>query len=202
MRLFLIRQTGLFIVFLGLVFSSVANAQLVDELIGQKRIKVQALLKPYRLLDYKKEREVHSIEKGLSQTVLFENDTCVKFYWMVTPEELNNFQQLLGKNGYKADGAGFVKDSLELLVRELNSGKATLFIASISPKLTGKRDAAGRPVKDKVRSEVQTMPRLQQAILLEEEEAKKDSVIKKPKDPTRHWVGGSVGNTKILGWEK
>lgn len=183
------------------------NAQIVDEVIGQKRMRVQALLKPFRILDYKKEREVHRIDDAITQTVLFENDTCKRFYWMVTPDGVERFGGLLSQNGYVPTKNGFAKDSLVLEARELNSGKAKLYIASISlENLIGIRDMAGRPVFKKKRAlteaEIQSMPLLQQAILEEEAALKEDSLPKKKKDPQRHWVGTTSGNMMLLGWEK
>lgn len=213
-KLFKFRQT--FVFSTVMLFSIVAQAQLIDEIIGQKRSRVQALLKPYRILDYKLEREVHTIEAGIHQTVLFENDTCKRFYWAVTPTGEDRFKSLLIDNGYaKADSGNFAKDSLLLQVRELSSGKATLYIASIlSDNLKGKRDAAGRQIverkkrnKDGTRklasaAELQQMPLLQQAILEEELRAKNDTTPKKKKDPSKHWVGSKYGKTNVLGWEQ
>lgn len=208
----LIRPTLLFAVLM--TFSAIGKAQLVDEIIGQKRSRVQAMLKPYRILDYKVEREVHTIESGIHQTVLFENDTCKRFYWAVTPTGQDRFKSLLIDNGYsRSDSVSFLKDSLLLQVRQLSSGKATLYIASITNKLEGNRDAAGRkvePKKNKTKkvkqlasaSELQQMPLLQQAILEEELRAKNDTTPKKKKDPSRHWVGSKYGRTNVLGWEK
>lgn len=184
------------------------NAQIVDQIIGQKRSRVQALLKPYRLVDYKLEREVHTIEDGIHQTVLFENDSCKKFYWAVVPNKLDRFKSLLIDNGYTfKKEVGYVKHTLQLQSRTLESGKATLFIASLSVPQEGKRDAAGRKVEKKQKpmdgsAEVQTLPLLQQAILEEEKRAKLDTTPKKKKDPSRHWVGPTYGKTSILGWDK
>lgn len=205
LKLFLFRQT--FILVLLTTASLCGNAQIVDQLLGQKRTTVQTLLKPYRIINYKKERVVHNIESGIHQTALFENDTCVKFYWAVTPEASSRFRQLLTENGYKATTSdGFVKDSLLLDARPLNSGKATLYIASLSAELKGERDASGVTVVKKKpvsqNSEVQTMPLLQQAILEEERRAAQDTTPKPKKDPKRHWVGTQSGNTSILGWDK
>ena len=188
--------------------SVLGNAQIVDQIIGQKRSRVQALLKPYRLVDYKQEREVHTIESGIHQTVLFENDSCKKFYWAVVPNKLDRFKSLLIDNGYTSKKeVGYVKDTLQLQARTLESGKATLFIASLSVPLQGERDAAGRKVENSKKpmdgtAEVQTLPRLQQAILEEEKQAKLDTTPKKKKDPSRHWVGPNYGKTTILGWDK
>lgn len=196
-KLFSFRPTPLFCAMM-LLFGS-AKAQLVDEVLGQKRPKVQVLLKPYRIVDYKKDREVHNIGVGLHQTVLFENDTCVKFYWAVAPDRTEYFKGMLVGGGYKETNNGFVKDSLQLTFRELESGKATLYIASISESLTGNRDRSGMLVKKKTVVSVEQMPLLQQAILAEE----KDTLRKKEwKDPQRNWVGGKQGQTTVLGWEK
>ncbi len=185
---------------------------MVDELVGQRRSKVQVLLKPYRILDYKKEREVHSIQNGIHQTVLFENDTCRRFYWAVTPAGMDRFKELLNENGYVKNGDGFAKDSLLLAVRELNSGKATLFIASLSSDLTGKRDASGTPISKKRikqkqqeakqadNSNEQYIPLMQQIVA--EEKLDTTPKPKRKKDPTKHWVGTPSGRTTILGWEK
>lgn len=163
------------------------------------------MLKPYRILDYKKDREVHSIRKGMQQTVLFENDTCNRFFWAVVPAKQSEFEKMLGHSGYIQEEDGFKKDSLTLNVRALESGKAVLYIASINPVLKGERDAAGRKVvakkrkkKREVSGESQNMPRLQQAIL----EAEQDTTPKPKRDPRDHWVGSSYGTTRILGWYK
>ena len=206
-KLFPFRPT---LVFSLLMFVSIlGNAQIVDEIIGQKRSRVQALLKAYRLVDYKLEREVHTIESGIHQTVLFENDSCKKFYWAVTPSSIDRFKSLLIDNGYTSNqGKGYVKDSLSLQVRPLESGKATLFIASITGELKGKRDAAGRVVVKKRKPMDGTgqveLPLLQQAILEEERKAKLDTTPKrkKVKDPSKHWVGTPTGRTKVLGWDQ
>lgn len=185
-----------------------SRAQLVDRLLGQKLTTVQTLLKPYRIIDYKKERVVHNVESGIHQTVLFENDTCVKFYWAVVPEATDRFEQLMKESGYSSNASGgWVKDSLLVDLKPLSSGKATLYIASLSEQLQGKRDATGALVVKKKRtldpnSEVQAMPLLQQAILEEERKAALDTMPKPKKDPKRHWVGSQSGSTTILGWEQ
>lgn len=200
-KLCLIRQTAIFLVIL--LISTAAKAQLVDGLLGQKRALVQVLLRSYKLVDYQKEREVHIISKGVHQTALFENDTCVRFYWAVNTEHVPDFRNQLAINGYRPNEAGmFVKDSLELIVKPLDSGKATLFIAALSQKLQGKRDAAGRPVvpAKKVMASDNELPLLQQAILAEEADSL--SSTKKVRYPEQNWVGTRSGTTTILGWEK
>lgn len=202
-KLFTIRPMVLFTLLISLPV--LVNGQIVDELLGQRRTKVQALLKPFRILDYKKEREVHNIESGIHQTVLFENDTCKRFYWAVTPNGIDRFKSLLLEAGYSKTDVGFSKDSLNLTSRELNSGKATLFIASISEELKGKRDVSGQIIEKKktvVRSanvDQSYVPLMQQQIA---EEEKKDTVPKPRKDPKIHWVGTRSGNTSVLGWEQ
>lgn len=199
MKLFLFRQMAV-VVFLTLVWLP-SNAQLVDGILGQRRDLVQVLLRPYRIIDYQKDREVHNIESGIHQTVLFEQDTCRKFYWAVTPARMDYFKGMLAGKGYRQSETGkFVLDSLELTLRELPSGKATLFVAGISEDLAGKREASGVLKKEKKKelSTIEGMPRLQQAILAEERDSTNH---KKPKDPRRHWVGGKYGNSTILGWD-
>lgn len=193
-----------------MTFSVVSNAQIVDGIIGQKRARAQALLKPYRILDYKKDREVHSIRSGIQQTLLFENDSCKRFFWAVVPEKQMEFEKMLAHSGYfKNDDDSFKKDSLLLNVRALESGKAVLYVASIDPALQGQRDAAGRKVVAKKKKQtqqkqstnnanVEDMPRLQQAIL----EAEQDTTPKPKRDPRDQWVGSSFGTTRILGWYK
>lgn len=189
------------ILLLGLSFIfSPANAQLIDGILGQKRTVVQVLLHPYRIMDYEKDRVVYNVEKGIHQTVLYINDTCKQFYWAVSKEQMPLFKAKLLDGGYslKAENK-FVKDSLELVVRPLNSGKATLFMASLSEKLklSGNRDATGKVIKKKRVMNLEAMPLLQQAILTEEN----DTTPKKPKDPERHWVGERDAKATILGWE-
>ena len=199
MKLFPHRQ--IFVTLAIMIVCEAASAQLVDGLLGQPRTVVQVLLKPYRIIDYQKERVVHNVEEGIHQTVMFTDDTCRKFYWAVTPERMDYFLGMLAGKGYRADASGnFVLDSLELSKRDLPSGKATLYIASLSASLEGKRDATGAKVKPKQTVYVEPLPRLQQAIL--EEDRKAAGKQKKPKDPTRHWVGSRFGSTSVLGWEQ
>lgn len=195
LKLFSFRQT---LVFVLLLAATSSQAQLVDGVLGQKRNLVQVLLRPYRIIDYKKERVVHNIDTGIHQTVLFENDTCRRFYWAVTPDKIDKFKSMLLDGGYKADGkSGFVKDSLELVAKPLESGKATLFIAALSKELKGDRNTAGVVIKKKRVANLEAMPLLQQAILAEE----LDTTPKPKKDPSDHWVGGKYGKKSVLGWD-
>lgn len=196
-KLFFFRQTLLIVFLIGLTFGT--KAQIVDGLIGQRRDVAQVLLRPFRIVDYKKERTVFSVETGIHQTVFYENDSCNRFYWAVTPDQMEYFLSQLKVAGYRKSNEDLmVKDSLELTVKKLESGKATLFIASISKNLEGERDASGRKIVKRPESNMETMPLLQQTILAEDLEKK----TKPPKDPKRHWVGGKRGETSILGWEK
>ena len=196
-QLFSFRQTLVFI--LILVGVGASNAQIVDGLLGQRRQLVQVMLRPYRIIDYKKERVVHNVESGIHQTVLFENDTCKRFYWAVTPEKMDKFKSMLLDGGYRSEKSiGFVKDSIELIMKPLSSGKATLFVAALSKELKGNRTLSGKVIKKKRVASLEAMPLLQQAILAEE----RDTTPKPKKDPSDHWVGGKYGKTNILGWEK
>ena len=209
MRLFNIRQTLLFFGLMALS-SSPANAQLIDEILGQKRSLVSVLMRPHRIVDYKLERVVHAAGDGIHQTVFYENDTCNKFYWAVPTEAISEFTARLIDSGYKSTPEdGYVKDSLELIVRPLDSGTATLFIAVLSMEMKEMQAALQKqkrkkqqkqPSKTGVPSQVEleTMPLLQQAILAEEA----DTTAKPPKNPQKHWVGEREGKTSILGWGK
>jgi len=198
-KLFAFRLTVLFC-WTMLLFSN-ANAQLVDGVLGQKRSVVQVLLRPFRIIDYKKERVVHYVAEGIHQTVLFENDTCIKFYWSVDSAAMDLFETSLFESGYASNLSGYSKDSIELSIKPLTSGRAKLFIASISGSLVGTRDASGKPVvvRGSRMVENEPMPLLQQAILAEE---KNKFAEKKPKDPKRNWVGEKDGKVKVLGWNE
>lgn len=196
-KLFSFRPTLLFLFLFLSAFTS--KAQLIDAILGQPRDAVQVLLRPLRLIDYKKERVVHNVEIGIHQTVLFENDTCQRFYWAVVPNKMDKFKSMLLDGGYRSvPNKGFVKDSLELVQKPLESGKATLFIAALSKELNGDRDASGRKVQKKKMANLEAMPLLQRAILAEEQ----DTTPKPPRDPSDHWVGGKYGKTNILGWDQ
>lgn len=202
MKLFAIRPILVILLMVGAM--NPANAQLVDKLIGQKRETAHALMRPYKIVDYKKERVVHSYATGIHQTLLYEKDTCTRFYWAVAEAQLDEFKSLLVESGFKPnEEAGFVKDSLVLLVRKLSSGKATMFVASIdTTKLTGKREVSGKLVVDHTAPNQEPLPLLQQAILAEDKAKKSDTVeVKKKKDPQRHWIGDEKVKTSILGWE-
>jgi len=206
MKLFHIRQTFLFI---GLmVLSAAANAQLVDAILGQKRSLVSVLMRPYRIVDYKLERVVHAVGDGIHQTVFYENDTCNKFYWAVPTDAIPEFTAKLTDAGYRSTSENsFVKDSLELVLKPLESGTATLFIAVLSTEMkemqaTVQKQKRKKQQKQKQNTslpsqvELEAMPLLQQAIIAEEA----DTTLKPPKNPQRHWVGERDGKTKVLGW--
>ena len=184
------------------------SAQLVDEIIGQKRSKVQAQLKQYRIIDYKQDREVHSVEPGIHQTLLFENDTCRRFYWTVVPSSLDRFDNLMIDNGYQRVEEGFTKDGIRVLARELESGSATLYIVSAEKKVSRDIRVASASLDKESRkkglpteAELQTLPLLQRTILEEAERDTADAALpKRLKDPKKHWVGDSFGQTRILGW--
>lgn len=205
MKLFLIRQI---IAFLLLMMLSVGTkAQLVDEVLGQKRSQVSVLMRPHRIVDYKLERVVHAIGDGIHQTVFFENDTCHKFYWAVPTTVLPQFRQrLLAANYVFASDTHLTKDSLLLLQKPLETGNATLFIALLTPEMKqlqgqlrkplARRERKGQQTKAATAVTLEPMPLLQQAIL--EQEA--DTTAKPRKDPERHWIGTSQGTTRLLGW--
>lgn len=200
--LFSFRPTAL--LSLMLLLFNTSNAQLVDGVLGQKRTVVQVLLRPFRIIEYDKDRVVRFIDTGIHQTVLFENDTCVKFYWAVDADGMDAFKSRLMEAGYVADANGFKKDSLELTLKPLASGKSTLFIASISPGLEGARDASGKlvVVRNNRFVENEPVPLLQQAILAEEKDKRAGKKPKEPKNPKQHWVGEKEGTVRVLGWEK
>lgn len=196
LKLFHFRQTFIFVLICSLTFA--VDAQVVDGLLGQRRDVTQVLLRPLRIVDYKKERTVFSVEEGIHQTVFYENDSCNRFYWAVTPDKIEHFMKLLSRSGYGSLKDGMMlKDSLELTIRSLESGKATLFIANISKQLEGQRDASGKRVVKPPVSNLEALPLLQQAILAEDQ----DTMPKPPKDPQRHWVGNKQGEATILGWD-
>jgi len=201
-KLFAFRPAVLFVIMIGAM--NPANAQLVDQILGQRRSMVHAIMRPYKIVDYKKERVVHNIKPRVHQTVMYENDTCNRFYWAVGESELGWFKNQLAEGGYKpTTNAGFVKDSLVLIVRKLSSGKATMFVASLDKKkLVGKREASGKKIVDLKGPNLEPLPLLQQAILAEDAAKKKDTLkVKKPKDPKRHWVTDKYGKSTILGWD-
>lgn len=188
-----------------MVLSVATKAQLVDTVLGQKRSHVSVLLRPYRIVDYKLERVVHGIGDGVHQTVFYENDTCNKFYWAVPNDFVESFSTQLVEAGYTPLATGaFAKDSMELVVKPIESGNATLFIAVLTADMKAKQAVAQKRKKPKQKQkasvpsqvELEAMPLLQQAILAEEA----DTTAKPPKDPQRHWVGEREGKSSILGW--
>lgn len=203
MRLCAIRQT--FLLFGLMLLSVTANAQLVDAILGQKRSRVSVLMRSHRIVDYKLERVVHAVGDGIHQTVFYENDTCNKFYWAVPNDAITDFEAKLIDAGYKpASPDGFVKDSLELMIKPLESGMTTLFIAVFSAEMKAKQAVVRKHKRQKQAQksnfpsqiELEAMPLLQQAILAEEA----DTTAKPLKDPERHWVGDREGKASILGW--
>jgi len=176
-----------------------ANAQLVDGVLGRKRTVVQVLLRPYRIINYEKDRVVYALDDGVRQTVLYKNDTCMRFHWTVAERGRTAFEAQLLENGYRARASnGFEKDSLQLTTRQLDSGKATRYMAAISQDLSGNRAASGRKVREERTIGPEAIPLLQQTVQAEEA----DTTPKPPIDPERNWIGGRYGRTSILGWEK
>lgn len=209
-----------------LILSSmtVVMAQPIDSIIGLKRTKVQQILRPYRILDYQRDRVSYQMDKGVRQTVLYINDTCTSFHWAVSTPQLASFLSSLEQVGYvhTSDGT-MVKDGLSVDVRTLESGKATLLTvkATSAPTLTAtdklpevvsatsketettSKTTSGRKRPDRYanvpmnrgRAVVIDLPLMQQEALLE-----KADTTRMLKDPTRNWVGEAQGEAKFLGF--
>jgi len=181
-------------------------AQLVDNIIGLKRTKVQQLLRPYHILDYQKDRVDYSFAKGIRQTVVYTNDTCTGFFWAVSSDQLKGFIGSLQKAGYVMDkDSSFSKAGLWVVSQRLESGRATLFTAmqdkaaaiatnSAAVARTSASDLSFTKRKGPVMVE---LPLMQQEVL-----AEKNDTTKKVKDPTRNWVGGEAKSVSVLGWVK
>lgn len=193
----------LVICFIGLCTATFCNAQLVDGIIGVKRTKVQQLLRPYHILDYQQERVVYSFDKGVRQTIIYENDTCFTFFWAVDKNHLPTFLGQLQKSGYSMRGdTSFVKGDILVEKRMLDSGKAILFYAVqdyakaiiANNRNSGNESYSGKKVSGPVLLE---LPRMQQAIL-----AEKMDTVPKTKNPIRNWVGAEEKAVSILGWIK
>ena len=193
----------LIICLIGVCSATLCNAQLVDGIIGVKRTKVQQLLRPYHILDYQLDRVVYSFDKGVRQTVIYENDTCFTFFWAVDKNHLTTFFDQLQKSGYamRADSS-FVKGDILIEKRVLDSGKAILFYAvqDFSKAIAANNRFSGnesKSVKKESGPVVLELPRMQQAILAENMDT-----VPKIKNPTRNWVGTEQKSVSILGWIK
>lgn len=188
--------------FLVLLSPLVSNAQLEDSIIGLKRAKVQQLLRPYRILDYQRDRVAYGISKSVRQTVVYEEDTCTSFFWAVETAKLSGFVSQLKSAGYaqQSDGA-YVKEHIRVTERKLESGKAVLFaaVSTVSPRSLA-IEARNRNADDKAftgrRGDpiMMELPLMQQQVMVD--------TVPKIKDPTRNWVGGEHTTVKVLGWEK
>jgi len=189
--------------FIGVCTATLCSAQLVDGIIGVKRTKVQQLLRPYHILDYQLDRVVYSFDKGVRQTVIYENDTCFTFFWAVDKNQLPNFFGQLQKSGYAMQSdTSFVKGDILIEKRVLDSGKAILFYAvqDFSKAIAANNRFSGnesKSVKKESGPVVLELPRMQQAII-----AEKMDTVPKIKNPTRNWVGTEQKSVSILGWIK
>ncbi|MCF8257860.1 MAG: hypothetical protein K9J06_09910 [Flavobacteriales bacterium] len=126
----MIRLLQVVLAMLLVIGPAMAEAQPVDNIIGVKRVKVQQMLRPYRILDYQRDKVTYQIEKGIRQTVLYVNDTCASFLWAVNTEQMPAFMSSLEKAGYLQLREGSLsKEGLMVEMRPLDSGKAMVFSA-------------------------------------------------------------------------
>ncbi len=214
---------GLSIV-LFIVFASACSkavAQPVDAIIGVKRTRVQQMLRPYRILDYQRDRVSYEIEKGVRQTVLYVNDTCVSFLWAVNADKLQGFIQQLEAAGYSSSTDGSLKkQDMVVSIAELSNGKVSVLTVQGSgiPRSTDAKllanaqesqQVVGKNKKGKQKHDryanvpmkhggavVINVPLMQQEANREKAEG-----VRPEKDPQRNWVGDAEGSTRFLGWE-
>jgi hypothetical protein len=207
-----------------------ADAQPVDNIIGVKRAKVQQILRPYRILDYQRDKVAYQIEKGVRQTVLYANDTCTSFLWAVSTEQLPAFISSLEKSGYvRSSDGSLTKDGLVVDARLLESGKATLLsvrregaatievqqpLAAVSTPKTqtkegGKSEKTASKGQRKYKSSrYDNVPMnrgkavvIDMPLMQQEVQREKANPVKKVKDPQRNWVGEAEGSAQLLGWD-
>lgn len=197
-----------------------AVAQPVDAIIGLKRTRVQQILRPYRILDYQRDRVLYEMEKGVRQTVLYVNDTCVSFLWAVNNDRIPGFRSSLEAAGYVLSPDGtYVKDGLEVTVTALESGRASVFTARAAgayrptdgrPLLAqGDRPETGTGRKGKKKTDryANVPMRHGEAVVIDvplmQQEANREKAegVKRVKDPQRNWVGDAEGATRFLGWQ-
>lgn len=215
------------LLFSGLI---VVYSQPVDNIIGVKRAKVQQMLRPYRILDYQRDKVAYYIDKGIRQTVFYANDTCTSFLWAVNTEQLPAFITSLETSGYVRSSDGMLtKDGLVVDVRLLESGKATLLsvrregaattdaqqpLAEVSiPKTQTKEGGKSEKSSTQAQRKYKTdrydhlpMNRgkalvIDMPLMQQEAQREKANPAKKVKDPQRNWVGEAEGSVKLLGWE-
>lgn len=206
------------------------HAQPVDNIIGVKRAKVQQILRPYRILDYQRDKVAYHIDKGIRQTVLYATDTCTSFLWAVNTEKLQGFITSLEKAGYvrAADGS-LTKDGLVAEARPLESGKATVFTVrrfatesaetqqSLADATAPKEPATETKAPEKATSKGKKKNRtdrydnlpmnrgkavvIDMPLMQQEAQREKANPVQKVKDPTRNWVGDAEGSARLLGWD-
>ncbi len=179
------------------------------------------MLRPYRILDYQRDRVSYEIEKGVRQTVLYVNDTCVSFLWAVNADKLPAFIKQLEAAGYTSSTDGSLKkQDMVVSIAELSNGKASVLTVqgngiprSADSKLLANVQASqqvvGKNKKGKQKHDryanvpmnrggavVIDVPLMQQEANREKAEG-----LKPEKDPQRNWVGDAEGSTRFLGWE-
>jgi hypothetical protein len=215
------KRTAQFILLLFLWTGAMkAVAQPVDAILGLKRARVQQILRPYRILDYQRDRVSYEMEKGVRQTILYVNDTCVSFLWAVNTDKVADFRSSLEAAGYvsTADGS-YAKEGMEVTVTALESGKVSVFTARATGSFrpmddrplmstqVGQHPNTGRKGRKRPDRYANVPMRHGEAVVIDlpimQQEANREKAegIKLVKDPQRNWVGEAEGSTRFLGWQ-
>lgn len=171
------------------------RSQVVDSIVGLKRSMVQQLLRPYRILSYQRDLVVYHFDKGVTQTVLFKDDTCSGFYWNAEPDREKLLLQRMEQAGYTHVDESVLTRTNIVINRSVAANGSTFFNATVTPvpnRPKNGSDRSGRMTKGPI---VLPLPRMQQEVLSE-----KADTVPKVKDPQRNWVGGNDTEVRLLGW--
>lgn len=128
-------------------------AQVPDALIGLARAKAINRMGELRTMDYDRDRMTYRVAKGISQTLLFEHDTCRAFYWTVKEANRSRFHELILATGFAAQNDSvWVKGSQQIRSQRFSDGSRWMYFATI------KAVPPPKPQPDPIEGPIDTLP--------------------------------------------
>lgn len=148
-------------------------AQVPDALIGLARAKAINRMGELRTMDYDRDRMTYRVADGISQTLLFENDTCKAFYWTVKDANRSRFHALLVATGFDTDkDSVWAKGAQQIKSQRFSDGSRWMYFGTVRTL------APTKPLPDPVEGPTDTIP------------------LPRPALFTGPW------RTSVLGWDK
>jgi len=106
-----------------------------------------------RTLDYDRDRMTYRVADGISQTLLFERDTCKAFYWTLRDADRDRFRDLLTATGFVTENDTiWVKGPQQIGSQRFSDGSRWMYFATMKALPTSK------PLPDPVEGQKDSVP--------------------------------------------